>query len=144
MATETSTDTGGELLSDNQTVVALLFGAVLTLVGILGFAGVLVQTQGGESFLLGLFGITPVHNAIHLLTGLIGLVAGFYAGGAFGEEYNKYLGLVYIVVFVVGVIAVAAGVSALVDLLNLNMADNVLHLVLGVVLAGVGYGLGGS
>lgn len=79
--------------------------------------------------------------AVHLLTCVAALVVS-YAGGKYGAEYNKYLGLTYIVVFVVGVIAVLAGISLVVDLLNLGWADNLLHLAIGVVLVGVGFGLG--
>lgn len=133
-ATETSTGIGGgDGLQGN---VALLFGVVLTLVGVLGFAGILVND--GE---LIIFGISPLHNAVHLLTGLAGLGAGFAAGGAYSRDYNKYLGLVYLLVFVVGLVAVLANVGLVVDLLGLNMADNVLHLAIGVVLAAVGFGL---
>lgn len=133
-ATETTAGVGGsEGLQGN---VALLFGIVLTLVGVLGFAGILVTD--GE---LIIFGISPLHNAVHLLTGLAGLGAGFAAGGAYSRDYNRYLGVVYLLVFVVGLVAVLANVTVLVDLLGLNMADNVLHLAIGAVLAAVGFGL---
>ncbi len=132
-----ATNTDAHDSTDQQTSVALLFGAVLTLVGILGFTGILVS----DNAILGIFGISPLHNVVHLLTGVAGLVAG-YAGGKYGAEYNKYLGLTYIVVFVVGVIAVLGGISLIVDLLNLGWADNLLHLAIGVVLTGAGFGLG--
>ena len=132
-ATETATGVDGGGLQGN---VALLFGIVLTLVGVLGFAGILVED--GE---LLIFGISPLHNAVHLLTGIAGLGAGFAAGGAYSRDYNRYLGVVYLLVFVVGLVAVLANVTLLVDLLGLNMADNVLHLAIGVVLAAVGFGL---
>jgi hypothetical protein len=137
-ATESATGIGGgDGLQGN---VAMLFGVVLTLVGVLGFAGILVTTQDGMQQLL-IFGISPLHNAVHLLTGLAGLGAGFAAGGAYSRDYNKYLGVVYLLVFVVGLVAVLANVGFLVELLGLNMADNFLHLAIGVVLAGVGFGL---
>lgn len=133
-ATESATGVGGgDGLQGN---VALLFGIVLTLVGVLGFAGILVND--GE---LLIFGISPLHNAVHLLTGIAGLGAGFAAGGAYSRDYNKYLGLVYLLVFVVGLVAVLANITLVVDLLGLNMADNFLHLAIGVVLAAVGFGL---
>lgn len=123
-----------------QKNIALLFGVVLTLVGIIGFAGILVTDQK----ILGIFGISPLHNAVHLLTGIIGLGVGFAAAGAYATDYNKYLGAVYILVFVVGVVVLAANVTFVVDLLGLNWADNVLHLLIGIVLVGVGFGLGTS
>lgn len=129
-------------MTSQQKTIALVFGAVLTLVGILGFSGILV-TEGDPNTLI-IFGISPLHNAVHLLTGVVGLAAGLAAGGSYSEDYNKYLGLVYILVFVVGVIAVVGSITVVVDLLGLNMADNVLHLVIGVVLAAVGYGVAGQ
>lgn len=133
-ATETATAGG---MTGQQKTIALVFGAVLTLVGILGFSEILV-TEGEPDTLL-VFGISPLHNAVHLLTGVVGLAAGYAAGGSYSKDYNKYLGLVYILVFVVGVVAVVGGITV-VDLLGLDMADNALHLVIGVVLAAVGYG----
>lgn len=123
-----------------QRNVALLFGAVLTVVGIIGFAGILVT----DGHILGIFGISPLHNAVHLLTGVAGLGLGLAAGGTYGSEYNRYLGLIYLFVFVVGVVAVAGGIGIIVDPLNLGWADNVLHLLVGIVLAGVGFGIGAS
>jgi len=51
-----------------QKNVALLFGVVLALAGVTGFAGIFVTD--GE--ILGTFGISPLHNAVHLLTGVAG------------------------------------------------------------------------
>jgi hypothetical protein len=139
MSNTTETATAGGM-SGQQKTVALVFGTVLTLVGIIGFSGILVT----DSKVLGIFGVSPLHNAVHLLTGVVGLAAGFAAGGGYSEDYNKYLGLVYLLVFVVGVVAVVASIDLVVDLLGLNVADNVLHLLIGVVLAAVGYGGAGE
>jgi len=119
-----------------QRNVALPFGVVLALVGVIGFAG--IPVTDGE--IPGLFGISPLHNAVHLLTGVAGLAVGFAAGGAYSRDYNEYLGLVYLLVFVVGVVVLAADVTFVVDRFGLNRADNVLHLVLGIVLAAVDLG----
>lgn len=136
-----STQTGSLDLNNRQVLVALVFGAVLTLVGILGFSGVLVS----DNAILGIFGITPLHNAIHLLSGVAGLVVG-YLGAQASTDYNKYLGVVYLLVFVVGALGVVMGIAIVTDTgtvaLNIGWADNVLHLVIGIVLAAVGYGLG--
>lgn len=136
-----STETSGLDLENRQVIVALVFGVVLTLVGIIGFAGVLVT----DDAILGIFGITPLHNAVHLITGVVGLGVG-YAGAQYSTDYNKYLGLIYLLVFVVGAIGVVVSIGFVTDTgtlaLNIGWADNVLHLVIGLVLAAVGYGLG--
>ena len=136
-----ATEPGGLELENIQVSIALLFGLVLTLFGALGFAGVGVS----DNALFGIFGITPLHNAVHLLTGIIGLVVG-YLGGLASTDYNQYLGAVYLLVFVVGVLGVVAGIGFVTDTgtltLNIGWADNVLHLAIGGVLAAVGFGLG--
>lgn len=136
-ATESTTGVGGEGVQGN---VAMLFGVVLTLVEVLGIAGILVTTRDGMQRLL-VFGISPLHNAVHLLTGLAGQGVGFAAGGAYSRDQDKYLGVVYLLVFVVGLVAVLANVGFLVELLGLSVADNLLHLAIDVVFASVGFGL---
>lgn len=129
---------------DDQTTVAIGVGAVLTLVGVFGFSDLLVS----EAKILGIFGITALHNAVHLLTGLVLVVGGMVAGGTKGEQVNRYLGVTYLLVFVVGVVGVLAGISFVTGAesvqLHIGWADNVLHLAIGGLLAGMGYGLTSS
>ena len=110
-----------------QKVIAQIVGVVLTLVGVIGFF------TGG---MLWVFGLNMLHNVIHLVAGVVGLVCGFYAAGKWASGYNKVFGVVYLLVGILGF--AAAGFMS--SLLATNMADNVLHLVLGIVLAGVGFG----
>jgi hypothetical protein len=135
--TEDRTETGPTAYGRKQTLVALVFGAVLAVVGIV--APVL---GGAESELFGLFGRNYLHDAIHVLTGVLGLVAGVVAGGRSAVAYNRYLGAVYLLVFALGAVILLAGLTGLAGLINLNWADNGLHLLLGGVLAGVGFRLG--
>jgi hypothetical protein len=121
-------------LRDPQRLFALLFGLVLVVVGILGFVPQVVS-EGG--LLLGLFGINALHNVVHILTGLLGLVLGYYAGGA--SLFNKVGGVLYLLVFVVGTVALALGSELY---LNLNWADNLLHLALALVVGAVGFSIG--
>lgn len=116
-----------------QVSTALLMGLVLALVGVLGF--VLVD---GEGLLFGLFGVNPLHNVFHVLSGLVGLLAGYYASGRLADEYNQLMAVVYGLLFVLGLIVF----GLMQDLLNVNTADNLLHLGLGLVFAAVGFGLG--
>jgi hypothetical protein len=129
-ATEAATTSG---VGDSpQTIVAVLFGAVLALVGVLG------PVLGGASGELIIFGRNYLHDGIHLLSGLAGLAAGYYAGGQYASEYNKALGVVYLLVTVLGFVLF----DLFADLIALNTADNVLHLALAVVFLGVGFALG--
>lgn len=114
-------------MANVQKTLAQVVGVVLTVVGLLGFF------MGSP-----LFGFTlnPLHNVVHLLTGLIGLYAGFSKGGEYSMAYNKWLGVVYLLVAVLGFVVP----TLMVSMLNGNSADNFLHLLLGLVLAGVGFG----
>lgn len=120
--------------SNAQVTVAILFGAVLALVGI---AGPILAGQNGE---LIVFGRNYLHDAIHLLSGVAGLAAGYAAGGRYAGTYNKAIGAVYLVVTVLGFVFF----ELFADLIALNTADNLLHLALGVVFLAVGFGLSSS
>lgn len=120
-------------LRDPQRCFALTFGAVLTAAGVLGFVPRLVT----DGKLFGVFGVNPLHNVVHASTGLLGLVLGRYAGGA--SLFNKVGGVIYLLLFAVGAVAVSLGSKLS---LNLNWADNLLHLVLGLVVGAVGFVVG--
>ena len=112
-------------MANIQKTVALVVGIVLSLTGFVGFFS--------GSSLLG-FGINGLHNVVHLATGLLGVFVGLYALGKFSRSYNKWLGVTYLLVTVLGF-------AGLLGFLNVNFADNILHVALGVVLAGVGFGM---
>lgn len=113
-----------------QVLTALGIGAVITLVGILGFV---LEPIEGELF--GIFGVNTLHNTVHFITGVAGLAAGYFAAGAFSDEYNKYGGLAYLLLAALWLIIPVF----LNDLLNIGLADTLLHLGLGVILAVVGF-----
>ena len=105
-----------------QQTWAKVIGVILLLVGVLGFF------MGGSVFG---FQVNGLHNIVHLVTGAIFAWAGF-AAGAPTKKVNQWLGVIYILVGIVGFFALQ-------DLLALNPADNWLHLVIGVVSAGIGW-----
>lgn len=115
-----------------QVVTAVGIGAILTLIGLLGF--ILVPTEGK---LFGLFGVNTLHNALHLLTGIGGLAAGYFVAGGFSDEYNKYGGLAYLVLVVLWLI-LPTFMNAL---LNIGLPDTILHVGLGSALVVVGFGV---
>lgn len=113
-----------------QVVAAKGVGVILALIGILGF---LLVTDEGQLF--GLFGVNTLHNAVHLMTGIAGLAAGFISAGVLSDEYNKYGGLAYLLIAVLWLAA-----PALLDrLLNIGLADTLLHFGLAIVLIVVGF-----
>ncbi|MBV9691091.1 MAG: DUF4383 domain-containing protein [Ktedonobacteraceae bacterium] len=113
-----------------QRLVTLVGGIVFILIGILGFISPL--TPGGA--LLGLFAVNAVHNIVHLLLGIIALIA-VYIG--MSQLYNRVIGIVYLLLAILGFILVP--ISGTLLLVSINLADNFLHLVFGIILAGVGF-----
>lgn len=115
--------------------ISLVFGVVFLLIGLLGFVPGITSTDAdGMQLLLGLFMVDPVHNVIHLLSGIAGLV------GAASDQYAKWylliFGAVYALVTVLGFID-----PTIFGLLHVNTADNILHLVLAVGMLGAGIGI---
>ena len=68
--------------------IALVVGVVFLLVGIAGFVpGLTTGDLGGAghgsmAMLLGLFQVSVLHNVVHLLFGVVGLLAARYATGS--------------------------------------------------------------
>ena len=52
--------------------MAVLFGVVFLLVGILGFVPAVTK----DEMLLGIFHVNTAHNAVHLLSGVVALLCG--------------------------------------------------------------------
>jgi hypothetical protein len=118
-------------------LLALAFGAVYLLIGIIGFfitgfgdffgndneAGAMAEHH---ETLLG-FMINPMHNVVHILIGLVGLLLARTLAGA--RTYGWLLAIGYGAAFIYGLIAVGEDW----DFLNLNGADNVLHIATALV-----------
>jgi hypothetical protein len=122
--------------------LALAFGAIYTLIGIIGFfitgfsdffGNANGATPEHMDTLLG-FMINPMHNVVHILVGVAGLALSRTLSGA--RTYGWLLAVGYGAAFIYGVIAVNKDW----DFLNLNWADNILHLV--TALAGLAIALG--
>lgn len=115
-----------------QILTALAIGATLTLLGILGFV-----LEPAEGQLFGIFGVNTLHNALHLLTGVTGLAAGYLAAGGFSDEYNKIGGLAYLLLFALWFVLP----EFMNELLNVGLPDTILHLGLGIIPVAVGFGV---
>lgn len=115
----------------NQTL-ALVFGAVYALVGVLGFfvsSSVPFAGERGAS-LLG-FDVNGLHNIVHLLIGGALIVAS--RTHATARATNLTIGAVYIALAVLGPFIN----NTALDIVGLNGPDNVLHALSGVLLVGV-------
>ncbi len=107
---------------------ATVVGAVLTILGIVGFFySSSFGSPGNVDDVFGIFSVNGWHNVLHLATGLLGLAAAAY----FARTYALALGLLYLVVAIWGFI-VGSG-DAILSIVPVNTADNVLHLIIGLV-----------
>jgi len=117
-------------------ILALVLGVVFTLVGILGF----FATSSMQPASLFGFGVDVIHNIIHLVIGLAGLAAAFTG---WSRRYNQVFGVIYLVLGIAGLIPPLhfgmMGGMRLLGLTYVNGADNVLHLVVGIVQIAVGF-----
>jgi hypothetical protein len=118
-----------------------IVGAVFLLVGILGFIpGVTTNYSDmtfagheGDTALLGIFHVNILHNVVHLLFGVLGLLAA--RTSAVARTYLIAGGATYLVVWIYGLLV--DGDSAA-NIININGADNALHLFLGLGMLGLG------
>jgi hypothetical protein len=124
--------------SNPSMLYAGVVGATLVVAGIIGFFYNATFTSD-ESVRDAVFGVLDVngwHNVVHILTGVLGLLA-FGAGVHAARTYAMAFGLVYLAVAVWGFM-IGSGDSIL-SIVPVNTEDNILHLLLGV--AGVGAAL---
>jgi hypothetical protein len=118
--------------------LALLFGVVFLLVGILGFIPGITTNYDDLEFagkdsgaeLLGIFQVSVLHNIAHLLFAVGILMARTHQGA---RTYLLGGALIYTVLFVYGIF-VGGGDDA--NFIPMNGADDVLHAALAVAFIG--------
>ena len=125
---------------DMLVTIARLFGIAFLLVGILGFIpGITSDAPGdfvgedSEAELLGLFGVSVLHNVVHLLFGLAGLALARTWDGA--RLFLIGGGVVYLALWVVGLVGGLEWLPA-------NSEDHWLHFALGGAMVASGFLLG--
>ena len=126
-------------------IVALTIGIALVLVGIIGFF-VPAENSTGVQALFGIFDVDLVHNLIHLVTGILGIAAAFTG---WSRTFNRTFGVIYIALGLLGLIpalyfpagAYGTDRGLFLGLMHINAGDHILHLVVGLVAAAVGFGV---
>ena len=113
--------------------LGLAFGAIYLLVGIVGFFVTGFDNFAGneQHEMLLFFMINPLHNVVHVLIGVVGLALSRTLAGA--KTFGLLLAVGYGLAFVYGLVAVGKDW----DFLNINGADNVLHLLSALVGAAI-------
>ncbi len=121
---------------------AQLFGIIFLLIGILGFIPGITSNFGDITFagdeskaeLLGIFQTSILHNIVHALFGVAGLLAA--SRWAAAKNYFIWGGVIYLVLWLYGLIIDEDSGA---NFVPLNVADNWLHFVLGVAMLAVGF-----
>ena len=124
---------------------ALIVGIVYLLVGIAGFipglreaedfAGLAVEANSGR--LLALFPVNVLHNIVHLLIGVLGVLA--YRTYDASRTYSRALAIVYAVLAIMGLIR-AADLHLTFGLIPLHSHDIWLHALTAAIAAYFGFG----
>ena len=102
---------------------------------ILGLAGFAAPNLFG-------FHLTPIHNVIHIVTGVIALYLGFAGSYAGAKSFCLAFGVIYLLIAIIGfmapdTLASILGHSGPMTSAEL-MPDNVFHLLVGIVFLAVG------
>jgi arginine exporter protein ArgO len=121
--------------------MAMVVGAVFLLVGVLGFIPGITTNYDDLTFaghesdakLLGIFEVSVLHNIVHLLFGIAGLVAARSAATA--GWYLLIGGVVYAVLWVYGLVVDEHSTA---NFVPVNDADDWLHFVLAVTMIALG------
>ena len=126
--------------------LALGFGVVFLVVGILGFIPGITTNYDELKFaghdsdaqLLGIFDVSILHNIVHLIFGVAGIALAKTIEGA--RTYLLGGGVIYLALALYGALWGADEGGA--NFIPMNWADNVLHIALGVGMIGLGVVLG--
>jgi hypothetical protein len=103
-------------------IFAILFGLIFVAMGVAGFMPMFIT----DGKLLGLFMVDDLHNIVHVVSGVIALLAA--ANSRVSKVFFILFGLIYVAVTVLGFMG-----KEDVLMMHFNMADNVLHLVIAIV-----------
>lgn len=111
--------------------LAVLFGIVFLAIGILGF----VPSITTNDMLLGIFMVNRAHSIVHIVSGVIFLLAGMGGAGA-SRMWFQIFGLIYAVVAIWGFMV---GNGTVLWVISNNQNDTWLHVVLAVVMLLIGF-----
>ncbi|GGP04016.1 DUF4383 domain-containing protein [Nonomuraea glycinis] len=123
-------------------LAALVVGAVFLLVGVLGFVpGVTTNfddlqfaSHHSDALLLGVFQVSILHNIVHLLFGVAGILMARTVPGA--RNYLIGGGVIYLLLWLYGMLIDHDSAA---NFVPLNGADNWLHLLLGIGMLALGF-----
>ena len=106
----------------------MALGVIFVVIGLLGFV---------NDPVLGLFEVDVVHNLVHLVSGILAFL--FAAKGEMmAKKFARIFGVVYGLVAVLGLVLPG---ETLLGLLEVNFADDLLHVAIAALFLYVGFGV---
>ncbi|MGH3713177.1 MAG: DUF4383 domain-containing protein [Micromonosporaceae bacterium] len=120
---------------------AIVVSGLFLLVGVLGFIPGITTNYGAMAFagnesgaeLLGIFQVSILHNIVHLLFGIVGLLMARVAAQA--RLFLIGAGALYLVLWLYGLLVSADSAA---NFVPFNVADDWLHFVLGAGMIALG------
>jgi uncharacterized protein DUF4383 len=104
--------------------VCKILGVVFLLVGVVGFVA---------PNLLGAH-LSPAHNAVHIVSGVIALYFGFAGTLSAAKAFSLIFGVVYLALGILGMaLGTGEGRMWMVGPLHFGQADHGIHILLGVI-----------
>lgn len=113
---------------DGMRIFAVLFGLFFVAIGVAGF----MPSYTPDGNLFGYFSVDTMHNLVHVLTGVIALLAASSRG--YATWFFRIFGILYGALAIAGFVYGENGM-----MMHINMADNVLHLVIAIVALYIGF-----
>lgn len=110
---------------------AILFGIVFIFIGVLGF----LPTYMSEDLLFGYLNASFMHNVVFIVTGVFAIMSATRTHLA--KLFFRVFGLIYLVIAIWGF-----WTGGDLYIMHVKLADNILHLLIGLAALLVGFGTG--
>ena|SRR5579863_3311796 len=111
-------------------IAAVIFGIAFIFAGIAGF----LPQFTTDGMLFGYFEVNAMHNVIHLISGVIAIMAA--TSFAYSKLYFQIFGVIYGLVAIAGFV-LHGDLSFI--MMQVNMADNILHAVIAIIALYLGF-----
>ncbi len=103
--------------------MSLLFGLAFVAIGIAGY----MPAFTSNGLLFGIYEVDSMHNIVHIVSGIIALLAA--AKASYAKLYFQVFGLLYGATAVIGF----WHAGDIFGMIHVNTADNILHTVIAVI-----------
>lgn len=109
-------------------IFAVLFGLIFLAIGVMGYLPQFVM----DGNLFGYFEVDSIHNMVHIVSGVLALLAA--ASASYSRIYFQLFGLIYGIVTLLGFV-----LGGDLFIMHVNLADNILHLGISLVSLYLGF-----